>query len=437
MFRPRGFADLTGRRVGLWGLGVEGRAALERVRDITKDIVLVDDAPLSPEVRATDDGGLDDLRRCDIVLKSPGIPRRRADVLLLEDDGVCVTSALNLWLASTDRAHVIAVTGTKGKSTTTSLITFFLQSLGESAESAGNIGRPPYAVDFPDVTWTVLEVSSYQAVDLEDSPGLVVVTSLGADHLDWHGSLAQYRSDKLSLTRLSGAHVTLVADDATVREELTQIGGDLDIVPATDHDLTAALHLVGAHNVANVSLALAATARATGRSLADVVAVVKEHAAAFTPLPGRLTVIARDGSLTYVDDGLATAPLPTIAALEHFADESVALLAGGFDRGVDYTPLADALSARHRPTYVIVMDEAGDRIADAVRDTGVHVLRADTMDAAVRAAEVSLDFAGVVLLSPAAPSFGTYANWRERSDDFARAVGDRAVGDRAVGPSRD
>ena len=213
MFRPTGFADLAGRRVGIFGYGVEGRATERRLRGVASEIVIVDDADVDPVVLVTSEGGLEALRGCDVVLKSPGVPRRRADVVELEED-VTVTSSLNLWLHETDRSRVVAITGTKGKSTTTALVTFFLQCLGETAQRLGNFGQPPYDPDL-DVAhgWLVLEVSSFQCVDIDVAPFVVVVTSLGSDHLDWHGSLEEYRRDKLSLTRAAGEHHTLVADE--------------------------------------------------------------------------------------------------------------------------------------------------------------------------------------------------------------------------------
>ena len=144
MFRPTGFADLAGRRVGIWGYGVEGRASEARIRSLTDRVVLVDDHPeTGSAVLATAHEGYAALLACDVVLKSPGIPRRRDDVLELERRGVVVTSALNLWLLDTDRSRVVAVTGTKGKSTTTALCTFFLQCVGESAQSRGNMAHRP------------------------------------------------------------------------------------------------------------------------------------------------------------------------------------------------------------------------------------------------------------------------------------------------------
>ncbi len=429
MFRPTGFADLARRRVGVFGYGVEGRATVARLLELGADTVIVDDTDLGGEVLASDHGGHAALLSCEVVLKSPGIPRRRADVLELESHGVTVTSALNLWLHDADRSRVVAVTGTKGKSTTTSLITFFLRTLGQPAQSLGNIGRPPYA---PDVDsshgWLVVEVSSFQCVDLDVAPATVAVTSLGDDHVDWHGSLAQYHEDKLSLTRAAGAHRTLVADAPALRAAVDQLGGEVEFVGADSSGLASALGLIGAHNESNVAIALAVTASLVGSSPVAVNSAVAPRAGEFTPLRGRLTLVGREEvrgvTVLYVDDGLATSPLPAVAALEVFADEPLALLAGGFDRGVDYAPLAQAITRRTAPTRVVAMGPAGERIAQLVRDVAPHidVARADSMVDAVTVARSFLDDGGVVLLSPGAPSFDSYRNWEERSEDFTATV---------------
>jgi len=429
VFRPTGFADLAGRRVGIWGYGVEGQASERRLTSIA-ELVVVDDEPgRGPHVLRTHEGGLDALKTCDVVLKSPGIARRRDEVAELEAHGVVVTSALNLWLKEVDRARVIAITGTKGKSTTTGLVTFFLSSLGETAHALGNIGRPPYDPDLDlSLGWLVLEVSSFQSVDLEVAPAVVVVTSLGADHLDWHGSLTQYHADKLSVTRASGEHLTLVADSPALRDASALLGGEVRFVAGGDEALAHQLGLVGRHNEENVAVALATTAAVTGRRLGDVRDAVRAHAKDFTPLPGRLTVVATEtttrGDVRYVDDALATSPLPTRAALDVFSGEAVALIAGGFDRGVDYRPLAEALATSPALTALIVTGPAGERLASAFEALrpATALLRVTTMHDAVRSARAALPDKGVVLLSPAAPSFDAYQNWEERSQDFRRVV---------------
>jgi UDP-N-acetylmuramoyl-L-alanine---L-glutamate ligase len=424
--RLSGFADLAGATVGVWGVGVEGEATARRLALVGATAVLVDDAPKpGRDVLATNDGGLAALARCDVVLKSPGIPTRRGDVESLRTAGVVVTSALNLWLLETDRSRVIGITGTKGKSTTTALATFALTACGQGARATGNIGQPPYDPEAPDARWTVVEISSFQAVALDASPATVVVTSLGADHLDWHGDLAQYYADKLSLTRADGAHVTLLADCPDLLAERGQIGGEVRVVAATHGALTGRLGLLGAHNVSNVSLAVAAVAQALGKTDDDVAAAMVARADTFTPLPGRLTLVREIGAVRYVDDGLATGPLPTVAALAVFTDVPVAIIVGGYDRGVDYAPLVSALAKRSAPTTLVAMGDAGARIADAVEGApGVAVVRAADLPAAVGVASSRVD-RGVILFSPAAPSFDQYENWRERSAEFERLV--RAV----------
>ena len=430
MFRPSGFADLAGKRVGIFGYGIEGHASAERLRGVAMSLVIVDDAPrANPDVLATSEGGHEQLLTCDVVLKSPGIPRRRADVLDLEAHGVAVTSSLNLWLHDVDRDRVLAITGTKGKSTTTTLVAFFLECAGQKALQLGNIGQPPYdpCVDTSE-GWLVLEVSSFQCADIDLAPALVLVTSLGADHLDWHGSLESYRGDKLSLTRAAGAHATLVPDTPIFHDLADQLGGEVSFVPADHSQLASSLGLLGAHSDSNVALALEAVSRATRTPVDDVRESVAKRATSFVPLRGRLTLVAseeRNGAtVRYVDDGLATSALPTVAALDVFADDPVALIAGGFDRGVDYSPLALALAARHSPTYLLTMGDAGRRIGQAtgVADPFIAQEHVASMDEAVRMARSLLEGGGVVLLSPAAPSFDQYRNWEERSDDFTRIV---------------
>jgi UDP-N-acetylmuramoyl-L-alanine---L-glutamate ligase len=422
--RPRGFADLAGLVVGVWGVGVEGSATARRLAGLAGAVRLVDDrADAAPGVTATGAGGVELLAGCDVVLKSPGISRHRPELAVLVDAGVLVTSALNCWMGETDRSHVIGVTGTKGKSTTTELATFALRALGEDASAAGNIGLAPYDPDRPATAWTVLEISSFQAVDLEVAPAVIAITSLGVDHLDWHGTPAQYWADKLSLTRAPGDHVTLLAPDNSLLSQRDQIGGDVVVAEPVSDDVVSELGLLGRHNARNVGLALAAVAHATRRTLDDVLTTVRTHANQFTPLPGRLSLVRRIDNVTFVDDGLATSVLPTVAALEVFADAPVALIVGGSDRGVDYTALVDSLRTRHAPTCLVVMDDAGHRIG-ALADGVVVVHTATSMADAVERAHAGVRSGGVVLLSPAAPSFSRYRNWKERSDDFRRVVGE-------------
>jgi UDP-N-acetylmuramoylalanine--D-glutamate ligase len=263
------------------------------------------------------------------------------------------------------------------------------------------------------------------------APALIVVTSLGDDHIDWHGSVEKYRDDKLSLTRAEGAHRTLVPDNDTFRDVTHQLGGEVTFVSPDELHLAAALGLLGAHSDSNVALALAAVSALTTRSIEEVRQLVIENAAGFVPLSGRLTLVASewvdDALLRYVDDGLATSVLPAVAALDVFALEPIALVAGGFDRGVEYDALATAIATRAQPTMLLTMGGAGRRISELVRslDPALKQSTFDSMDEAIHMARTFLSKGGIVLLSPGAPSFDRYKNWEERSQDFTRAVHER------------
>ena len=423
MFRPTGFADLAQKRVGIYGYGQEGRAT-EQLLSGSCELVIVDDDPKAG-VLVTSNGGLEELMKCDVVLKSPGVPRRSESVLQLEENNVYVTSSLNLWLQQAERSRVIGVTGTKGKSTTTSLIAFFLECLGEKAQRLGNIGLPPYDTSVDTSSgWLVVEISSFQATDLDVAPKTVVLTSLGSDHIDWHGSLEQYRSDKLQLTRAAGEHTTFAPDNEVIRSESSQIGGTVVLVDSDNSRLTEELHLLGEHSHANVALALEVVSNVTNTPRSEVHAAVSRNAASFVPLSGRLTLVAEKNGIKFVDDGLATSVLPAVAALEVFKDDALALLVGGFDRGIDYHPLASELALRSKPTLLLSMGPAGDRIIEEVLKLSPQTMHQnfDSMDEAVNAGKLFLSDGGVVLLSPGAPSFDRYKNWEERAQDFSRAV---------------
>jgi UDP-N-acetylmuramoylalanine--D-glutamate ligase len=241
----------------------------------------------------------------------------------------------------------------------------------------------------------------------------------------------KYRDDKLSLTRAEGAHRTLVPDNQTLHDVKHQLGGEVTFVPPDEKHLSMALGLLGAHSDSNVALALEAVSAMTGRPIEEIRALVLENAASFVPLSGRLTLVASDRMndklVRFVDDGLATSVLPAVAALEVFANEPIALIAGGFDRGVDYHALAVAIATRQEPTMLLSMGQAGTRISDLVAELNADLQQStfESMDEAVDKGRAFLSGGGVVLLSPGAPSFDRYKNWEERSHDFTRAVLER------------
>ena len=429
--RPKlSWPDLAGARVGLWGLGREGHASLRKLRTMNVEPILVDDNPpagSTETVLATGDGGLAALQRCDVVVKTPGLSRYRPDVVQLAASGVPVTGGLGLWLAGADLRRVLCVTGTKGKSTTSALTGHLLAGLGYRVMVGGNIGAVPYDPDNEgDFDYWVIEVSSYQATDLPVSPPVVAVTSLHPDHLDWHGGVEQYYRDKLSACRQPGAELTVAnGDSALLREREKLLGPRVEWV-GEDDDPDAhwmdPLGLPGRHNRRNALIARRCLLAMNVPGAADEGALTAA-ARGYQPLPSRLTTVATVGGVTFVDDGLSTNVLPTLAALDSFPGRRIALIAGGHDRGIDYAPLAAGIAARRAPTTVLTLPGSGPRIRAALAAAGfAAVTECPDLDAAVLAGYQQAQPDGIVLLSPAAPSFGAFRDYRDRGEAFTRAA---------------
>jgi UDP-N-acetylmuramoyl-L-alanine---L-glutamate ligase len=429
------WSDLRGSRAGVWGLGMEGQANLRKLVALGAQPVLVDDQPPAQgpggrPVLATGDGGLAALTTCDVVVKTPGISRYRPEVAELAGCGVPVTGGLGLWLAEADRERVICITGTKGKSSTTAVAGHLLTRWGYRCLVGGNIGRPPWdpAPDDAGYDYWVIETSSYQATDLPCSPPVVAVTSLHPDHLDWHGDVETYYRDKLSACSQPGADLTVAnGDSGLLRDRSGLLGPRVEWVRAGDDPGARwmdPLGLLGAHNRRNALIARACL-RALGVPEAADEAALAAAAAGFVPLASRLAVIGETGGVTFVDDSLSTNVLPTLAAMDAFPGRRVALIAGGHDRGIDYRPLAAGLAARDAPTLVLAVPDSGPRIQAAIEAESpgkVEVTACDDLAAAVgRGYRWALPD-GVVLLSPAAPSFGRYRDYRDRGEAFARAM---------------
>ena len=439
------WSDLRGRAVGVWGLGVEGRATVRKLAALGIEPVLVDDRP--PDggldgraVMATGGLGLDALLRCDVVIKTPGISRYRPEVERIESGGTPVVGALGLWLEEADRSRVLCVTGTKGKSTTTSVAGHLLRGLGHTVMVGGNLGAPPYDPDAPtDVDYWVIEVSSYQAADASAAPPVVAVTSLHPDHLTWHaGDTETYYADKLSLCRLPGADLTVAnGDSPLLRERRALLGPRVEWVTVEG---ARARRLDRRSRPARRPQPPQRPDRPGGprrprrRGAADDRAVARA-AVGYEHLESRLRPVATVDGVLFVDDSLSTNVLPTLAAVDAFPGRRVAIVVGGQDRGIDYGPLVSGLAARPAPTLVVITEsEAAPRIRAAfdafaafspAQDGEDHldVVELPDLDAATR---VGRDWAspdGVVLLSPAAPSFDRFRDYRHRADVFAAAVG--------------
>lgn len=410
------WSDLQGRRVGLWGLGVEGAANLRKLRALDVEPLCVDGVE---EFEAR----FDELTQCDVVVKSPGISRYGDQCRRLSGAGVDVQGGMGLWLAEADRSRVVCITGTKGKSTTTSIAGGLLRGLGQRHLVGGNLGLPPWdPAAGSDHDWWVVETSSYQALDVTVGPRVVAVTSLSEDHVPWHGgAVSNYFRDKLSLCTRPGVE-QVVADggDALLQQHSKLLGDNVDWVERSAGAWSRGGKLLGQHNLRNAEIARRALV-ALGVPGAEDEDLLAEAFRSFEPLPSRLTPVAERQGVLFVDDSISTNVLSALAAVDSFPGRRLALLVGGLDRGIDYRPLADGLH-RRVDLRVVTMPTNGQAIGELLRSRGVDVRDCGSLQEAVTA---GADFAspdGVVLLSPAAASFDRFVDYRDRGRAFAAAA---------------
>lgn len=432
-------SDITQMNVAVWGGGRDGRAAAERCIAQGCDVVLVSDTPDTDTASQSTAHELDislvpasQLATLNLgfVIRSPGISRYRQEVELLTQRGVGSSNLLALWLADQPAERIIGVTGTKGKSTTASIIEQILASTGRSVALAGNIGIPVTQMG-NDQDFVVLEVSSYQASDCTTSPAIGVLTALGEDHITWHGSLERYHHDKTHLF----AHTQLTKmifhdDDNSVMQSLSRIGAETHrfVSPLPIQEILERSRMTGTYErmgnttfPRNLALAIHAAYAAEPSLTEEHVLDAIEN---MEPLPSRQHNIGSVRGVHFIDDALASNPLATLAAIERFADTPLIVIIGGQDRTVDYSELIDALNNQEHVTAVVLLGDSNDALASRIESL-LHkchrVLTHDVQDA-VRIA-LSLAAPGTnIILSPAAPTPTHIGDYTHRSKAFHKAM---------------
>lgn len=438
---------LKNQSIAIWGYGREGRAALQylRARLPGQAVTVFCNAQEATEINAFGDSAIccrsepsgDDLAAFDVVVKSPGISKYRPEALAAQAKGTRFIGGTALWFAAHPEARTVCVTATKGKSTVSALIAHLLRSAGKRTALVGNIGTPLLeTMDWNEQPeFWVIEMSSYQTFEAV-RPEVAVMLNFYPEHLDWHGSVQAYFDDKSALiTQSQARHVVLndeaprvaaLADglDAAVHWFNTNTGwhakghtlyrGDAPVLDLRE------LPMPGQHNASNVCAALTAI-DALGLDAAALAPAARQ----FRPLPHRLQRLGEKNGIRYVNDSISTTPFASIAALECFTALPVAILVGGYDRGLEWDAFADYVAA-HPPKAIIAMGQNGARIAErlrAIAAPGFVLSEAVDLSDAVHQAQQALPEGGVVLLSPGAPSFGVYADYVARGRHFAELAG--------------
>lgn len=418
------FDQLSGKRVGIFGMGVEGKSAVRILEKYTSYTTLVE----------IEESSLSLLNTCDVLIKSPGVSLYRSEIQEFVKNGGLLTSGTNLFFANKrPEQQIIAVTGTKGKSTTSALMAHTLNCLNIPTALGGNIGVP--LLDLLDVPQNicVAELSSYQCADLSYDPDFGILTNLYPEHLQWHGSHRQYFSDKLNMIRRSKKRLINIAcprvielqkdlTDCLTFNDLKHIHVESDYFMDGSRQLfkISSLNLRGEHNAQNACAVL---------SILSLFNIPLEFAekpfSLFQALDHRLQVFhVSNDTRTYVDDSISTTPETAVAGLKAFdRGQFLTLIAGGLDRGQDYSVLIEYLRSVQDRCLLLTLPETGGRISQCAERSGIQNISCLTMSQAVEKAKKYTPDDGLILLSPAAPSYNMYRNFKERGKDFQRLAG--------------
>lgn len=429
------------------GFGMHGRAVTRALVQRDFDVVAIDDRPDSKaaeiaralEIDLVTAPAVDELRLliddAAMMVPTPGLPEAHPAFELASEVDTDVVSEFDLARWWDDRP-LLAVTGTNGKTTVTEWATQMLEASGRRAQAVGNTDTALVAaIDDPTFDVFVVEASSFRlAATQEFRPHVATWLNFGPDHLDVHASLETYEAAKARIWRDQGDDdiaVVNLDDPIVLRNRPTtpivrSIGtrgdyrehsgslwaGDIELVAVDDlwrrlpHDRFDAL--------AAVATALPGGANTEG---------IRDALRSFAGLAHRVELVVDRGGVSFYNDSKATTPHAVAAALAGF--ESAVLIAGGRNKGIDLSPMADRIDNLRA---VVAIGEAADEIASAFA-THRSVVTADSMDAAVAVAIEHAEPGDAVLLSPGCASFDWYANYGARGDDFARAVLEQ-VGDK-------
>ena len=426
--------DLADKNIIIWGLGTEGHAVkdyLEKHR-LGRNIWVYND----------DDGTarLNELAaRADVLVRSPGVSIYKPEFLRLKEQGLAVTSSTNLFLAEMKAHHpqtkVIGITGSKGKSTSVSMMYHMMQGLGLKVALGGNIGKALIELIDGDYDYIIGEFSSYQASDLENSPDVVMFTNLFSVHTDWHGGHEGYCRDKV--------HLAARADIAVVNAENAELMRYTSDLPhRMFYQKEEGFHAVGKElYYQNEPICNIDTLKVSGNhnmtNLAGVMTVLDylgldwrralSFLPSFEPLPHRLQKIGHVGNILFINDSISTAPEAAIGGMQSF-DDNMAIISGGIENKQDYTDYAKFIEANPKVKVAVTLFQCGHQIAESIRKyvrrPDFKLIEAESLQEAVNAAYKELQKAGgtLVLFSPTAPSFGYYKNFMERGEDFINCV---------------
>jgi len=454
----RYYQEIRGKKIFFLGAGVSHRQLIEKFAEKGAVVTLCDRkerSELGEYADTLEQAGvalrlgpayLNNLEEADIIFRSPGIDYTKREIQDAVKNGREVTSEIETFFRLCP-AHLIGVTGSDGKTTTTTLISEMLSAAGNKVYLGGNIGVPllPLVDDMQPSDYAVVELSSFQLISMRQSPDIAVVTNLAPNHLDHHATMQEYVDAKRNLLifqKADSSSVLNYENDITngfqkdVRGELRwfsskrRVGNGAYIDES--HNLVLVregaetiimnldgIKLPGAHNRENVAAAVAAV-----MSLVPV-EVIRMVASEFPGVEHRIELVREKGGVRWYNDSIGTSPTRTIAGLRSF-NQKIVLLAGGYDKKISYAPLAPEIIAHVR--YLLLCGDTARVIREEIEKhddfnpAELAIEMTENIAESVRRADEIAREGDIVMLSPASASFDAYPNFEARGRHFKQLV---------------
>lgn len=425
-------AFFQGKKVLILGFGREGRSTLDILKNIDCKIGIADqNLAVTPEIEQYElfsgENYLNAIDEYDIVMKTPGIALLDR---LSETNKKKITGQTDLLLRFCEN-KIIGVTGTKGKSTTSSLIHHILEHCGKKSVLIGNIGIPPLSVtdSLEKDTIIVCEMSCHQLEYVQASPNIAVLLNVYEEHLDHYVDFNAYKYAKENIYRFQRKEDVTILNVENLSEEINAIpsqkitvsmdkkadiyvnGKDIVFFETMIPYEKISPRLEGKHNLYNIAVSLAVAVNA-GCNIDMATEAIKS----FNGLEHRMEVVRTVNGVKYVNDSISTIPLAAINAIKTFSADTVII--GGMDRGINYDILIEFLN-KGNVKNIICLPDSGYRIAAMLNDTSNVFKVKDMVEAVQKAYEVSKH---CCVLSPAAASYGFYKNFEERGKHFKELV---------------
>lgn len=433
-------------KVAIVGLGSQGMSSLEHWQKLGEDVTVIDandqiEVPKGVKAKLGH-GCMDDIDDYDLIVRAPIVHPKWILAVSKNPEKLQpkITSNTNEFFRVCPTKNIIGVTGTKGKGTTSTLITEMLRTAGKRVHLGGNIGIPPLELLKDDIKpddWVVLELANFQLIDLKYMAHIAVCVMVNPEHLDWHEDFEEYIAAKQQMfIHQTEKNVAIYYSDNEHSESIADASPGIqipymappgayvkdDTIVIDDQEIckVGELKLLGKHSWQNICAALTAVWQIT-----QDVASLRKAILEFSGLPYRIELRREVDGVRYFNDSFATGIGATIAAIEAIPGSKVLIL-GGFDRGLDLDELAESL-LRHNDQIrkVVLIGASAERLEEVFKlhkFTNYDRTEAKTMSEIVAFAKQRAEVGDAVVLSPAFASFDMFKNFEERGNRFNEAV---------------